>query len=102
MADVSSVRLEFEHMIPDVDPRGQTPGVCVGVHSKESGWTWDLTLRQPTLDTPWVFGGANGTAHLDLSLDAKKIDMVAVVGSGRFSPQYSVRRIRYVASPLAH
>ena len=96
VADVSHLRVDFS-LADVVEPFKADAGVCFGTHAAGGAWTWTVGLTPPVFDTPWVYGGPDGTGHVDVPMNAKNVDALAVVYNDHVYGLF-LKRMTYTAT----
>ncbi len=96
VVDLSRLRIDFD-LLDIRYPFESDVGVCYGTHTAVGGWTWSAGLLPIVFDSPWVYGGPDGTAHIDFPVDAKHVDSVVVVYNERVRGLF-LKRITYWAT----
>lgn len=94
VVDLSSLRIDIEHTRREDSVRG---GVCYGTHQAGGRWIWHVDITPVTIDTPAVFGGEVGTGHVELAINTRNVDAVAIVHSRKL-PGMFLKRVTYVAT----
>jgi len=97
VVDISRLRVDLvlHDATEPFDPR---VGVCYGTHASGGGWTWSVGHLPIAFDSPSTYGGPEGSGHVDLPINARRVDTVSVVFNDRVS-SISMKRITYWATP---
>lgn len=96
VVDITRLRVDF--VLHDAtEPFDPSVGVCYGTHAAGGGWTWSAGHVPIAFDSPSAYGGPEGSGHVDLPIEAKRVDMVSVVYNKRIS-SIAPKRMTYWAT----